>query len=632
MSNNNKISMNYIYFGLLFFAMAVLQIYHVLLIPSLDFWIQSFYVVYACLEAFIEVLLLAGISVWLRKHKIKGIHSFFIACIALLFLCRLADFAVVRLMDLSAWYWISSLFQETFTNFIEMLYATNVKLVYWSFVFLAALCIVVFSCFFFHFTEKVCHKKSLAFSAKKMLIAIFCSILSIISLDIFLYVGETSNHAEKYSKALLWKRTFFSSEENILVLDGFLKRPKAEEVLISQLDEDSFSTERKPDLFLFIVESLRDDFLTKEVTPSLASFREENYRFTRSLSNANGTQLSWFSFFYSMYPFYWKDYQSRQWTQGSTPLTLLKKMGYKIQVYASSRLNYYSMDWVLFGENNALVDQLYEFRSGEDLTPSQTDRMAIDQLAQDVENSKEKGGRVFITFLDSPHFGYSWPKEKKPLFLPIDEQINYWQVACNREDLERIKNRYRNALNYVDDLFDSFKKTLMKNEMWDDSVVVFAGDHGEEFNENGCMFHASGLSLPQLQIPLYIKLGRDSLKEQLDVTRRASQMDVFPTLFHYLKGKDVLGACFQGQSLFGPGKKPYVVGARYNASQPPYEFYIQNELYRLTVEFVNRQDIFHSRSLKVNSIVDKNEEKIPISTSFIQSQFGDALDQLFSLF
>ena len=171
-----------------------------------------------------------------------------------------------------------------------------------------------------------------------------------------------------------------------------------------------FLLERKPDIFLFVVESLRDDFLTEVVTPTLSRFRKENHHFSNTLSISNATQKTWFSLFYSMYPFYWTRYQPKQWDQGGLPLALLKKMGYQTHVYASSRLNYYGMDESLFGKDRNLVDHLHEFRVNESLTAAETDSMAIEKLCSDVQSSEQKGGRIFITFLDSTHFDYSWPQ------------------------------------------------------------------------------------------------------------------------------------------------------------------------------------------------------------------------------
>ena len=623
--------LNYIYFGFLFVILTALHIYHVVLIGASSSFAQEIYISIAVLESFVEVFIAAQISVFLITRRMKILHWVYLCILTVLFFLRFIDFALVRLMDVSAWRWMELIVQETFSNFIEMLYATNVKLIVWFMSFLLAIGLIAFSCLLFYLSDKICRKKPCFLSLKKTMSFCLLFFIMIGVSDVLLYLGESSDSSLVYSKAIPWKRTLLDPKQEIIEVQGYLKDPQSSVLQLDQMDSNLFSLERKPDLFLFIVESLRDDFLTEAVTPNLACFRKENYQFSRALSNATGTQLSWFSLFYSMYPFYWTKYQPKYWNQGGMPLTLLKKMGYQINVYASSRLNYYSMDESLFGKKGSLVDHLYEFRPDESLTTSESDFLAVEKLCQDVQNSEQKGGRVFIVFLDSTHFDYSWPQDKASLFLPIEDRIDYLELICNRNSLDIVKNRYRNSLHYVDELFGSFEQTLKAQGMWDDAVVVFAADHGEEFNEYGSIFHASGPSLPQIQIPLYMKLGKDQIASSLDCTRRASQMDIFPTLFHYLAGEDFFAPFFQGESLFGAQKKDYLVGARYNASLAPSKFYIQKEGYRLVLEFNNERDIFHSRFLKVKSLLDEKEEKIPLSYSFIQSHFGEALNQLFSL-
>lgn len=625
-----KSSLNYIYFALLFIALALVQSYHVLLIGPTGPFIEGIYIGVAALESFIEVILLAALSNFLLSRKMHFFHTVYLCLLSLFFLLRVVDFAIVRLMDVSAWRWIELVFQETFGNFIEMMHAANVNLTAFMTILSGLVLILAFNSFLFKVTHKISLKRSYSFSSKKIIVSTVLSFLTLGSLDVFLYARQAPEDSSKYSKALPWKRTLLDSRFDLIEVSGYLKSPQMEVQSLTGMDSKLFSLERNPDIFLFVVESLRDDFLTESVTPHLSRFREENYRFQSALSNANGTHKSWFSLFYSLYPFYWTKYQPSKWSQGGTPLTLLKKMGYQINVYASSRLNYYAMDEVLFGKEGKLVDNLYQFRSQMTLSASQTDDMAIEKLCSDVQSSEQKGGRVFIVFLESTHFDYSWPEDKKPLFTSKGK-IDYIEMVCNRSNLEDVKNRYRNAVHYVDELFERFESSLKSSHLWDDSVVVFTSDHGEEFNEHGCIFHASSLSLPQLKIPLYMKLGKDSISSSLDQKRVASQMDIFPTLFHYLTGGNSLEALFEGQSLFGTETKKYTLGTRYNASQAPYEFYIQKEGYRLTLEFCNRRDIFHSKSLKVKSILNEKEEKVPFSSSFIQSHFGDALDQLFAL-
>jgi membrane-anchored protein YejM (alkaline phosphatase superfamily) len=387
--------------------------------------------------------------------------------------------------------------------------------------------------------------------------------------------------------------------------------------------------ERKPDLFLFVAESLRKDFLCEETTPSLTQFRKANGNFSQASSVSNATQTSWFSIFYSLYPFYWTQYSTKDYTQGSPCLSLLKKMGYQIHVYSASRLSFYSMKRVLFGENGCLADSLQEFHSDTLTAPYQADAGVIEKLCSDIQASDQKGGRVFIMFLDATHFDYSWPEDKPLVFAPIEEKINYIKMSCVRNDLNGVKNRYKNSLYYMDALFNRFQEAMKKKDLWEDSAVVFTADHGEEFNEYGHMFHASSLSLPQLQIPLYIKLGRQSPFSVEALGKDVSQIDIFPTLFHYIIGEDLTGSFFQGSSLLAKTLPSYAIGTRYNAGRAPYQFYIQSGPYRMILEFVNHHDIFHCNQLKIHSVEDEKGEKVPFSPSLITTYFQEAFNALF---
>lgn len=622
-------SINYIYYGLYFFVFASIQISHVLLVESSNLFSRWIYGVSAGLESFIEVLIMAFLSSWLLSRGMRVLHRIYILLTTALLFCRMIDFLLVRLMDISIWHGIEFIFQETLANFIELLYATNIQMSVWIGGGLGIVCIFLLGFLAFFLSEKICQKRPLLCLGKNLFgIAVLSSSVLILS-ELFLHLHQDPKEAPGYAKALPWKKTFLSYQPDLLTVGNYLKKVPEDSLLMGDADSNLFALQRKPDIFLFIVESLREDFLTQEVTPTLVDFKEKNTSFKEALSIANATHISWFSIFYSMYPFYWEKYQPNDWSKGSHSLSLLKKMGYQINVYSASRLSFYSMDKILFGKKGDVVDNLREFQSEESIAPYKADAMAIKQLCQDVTSGDQKGGRVFVVFLDSTHFDYSWPDEESSLFNPIEGKINYLKLSYTRDNISEIKNRYKNSLNYVDGLFSVFQKTLKEKGIWDDSVVVFTADHGEEFNEYGHMFHASTLSTPQIQVPLYVKLGSDKTSLVLNSTKKASQMDIFPTLLHYLTGENNAGAMLQGESLFTENPKPYVIGARYNAGRAPYQFYVQSGPYRMNLEFCNRHDIFHCNTLKINSIEDENEDLVPFTLSFIHAHFQKALDELF---
>ncbi len=629
-SSHRLFVVNYLYFGLFFLIAATVQIYHIELIADTSFFVRSFFYVYAVLESAIEATVLAWLCAWIEQRFASWVRICFIICSFALLLSHVVDFFLERLMDMSVWYALEFVSQESYANFVEMLYASNIDIFTWLKGGLIAGGLIAFGLIGYHQTRKVCVKVGNVGSSR-----LFATLIVSASLGLFIWDSLFSpftylDSFSKYAKALPWKRTLQVPASEILVTGSPLRDPWTSKEGFKDLDSRPFSLERKPDIYLFVVESLREDFLTYEVTPTIAQFRQENIHFPLAFSNANATQISWFSLFYSMYPFYWTQFNPKHWKEGSSSLSLLKKMGYEINIYASSRLSYYKMDQMLLGEHCHLADRLYECRTSASQAPSESDGIAMQKLLDDALSAEKKGGRLFVVFLDATHFDYSWPQDQAPLFEPYEEKINYLQAACNRRNLDLIKNRYKNALRYVDTLFGRFEDALKTAGHWEDAVVLFTADHGEEFNEHGHLFHASSLSHPQIHIPLYLKLEKQQMEKTFRLSSMACHMDVFPTIFHYLIGENCLDSVLQGESLFAEKRHDFVVGARYNASRTPFEFYIHNGESKLLLQFSNRYDVFHSRSLQVIGMRNHQEENVPYNFSTIRQHFGDALDTLFA--
>ena len=61
----------------------------------------------------------------------------------------------------------------------------------------------------------------------------------------------------------------------------------------------------QPNIYLFVIETLRRDFVNGETAPHLISFANENTNFASSYANGNWTPLSWFAIFHSDFPYNW---------------------------------------------------------------------------------------------------------------------------------------------------------------------------------------------------------------------------------------------------------------------------------------------------------------------------------------
>lgn len=238
------------------------------------------------------------------------------------------------------------------------------------------------------------------------------------------------------------------------------------------------------------------------------------------------------------------------------------------------------------------------------------------------------GPRLHIVFFDSTHFDYSWPKETTP-FLPIQEEIDYFKAAYSKEEAAGIKNRYRNAIHYIDSLFARFMQKLEETGNAQKAIVVLTGDHGEEFYEENRLFHASNLNMAQTQVPIYYKFGDGSRLPSSAHCSLTSHVDIFPTIFHYLFKEEMDWSALQGESIFKSERWPYVVAARYNAGNDPTEFYIHNGKNKILMRFAET-DIFRSSQLSILSLKDLDDQNVPHNFSVIRGEFGPAFDRLFA--
>lgn len=620
-------SINYLFFGVYFAIIAFIHVLHIFLIEPHVSISSYFFVVYALSQCALETLVLVFVAGILSQYLPRAINLFALF-VFFLFLTHIIDFPLTRLWGMSFWYalnWVSLLSYETF---IELLLASNIPIFVWIVLGIVATAFMIMGVVLYRLSEKWTMRRSLIVSLPMVFTALSTLCLFLLSWDYGMHEHVAKgSYFDRYLKTLPWKNTLFPQKLEYITLKTSLQEPETDTELLRSLDSRAFSLARKPDIYLFVIESLREDYIDEVHAPHLHQFKEDNVSFKMALSNANATHLSWFSLFYSKFPFYWGKISPDEWKGGSIPLALLKKMGYKIRVNSSARLGYFEMDRVIFGEGGHLADSMFILEDDESEEVYIRDQKAMDNLL--VEMNKPGTGRVFIVFLDATHLDYSWPKESTR-FNPVDENIDYFKAVVSNNGMEKIKNRYRNALYFVDSLFAKFLEALPHAPGGADAVVVVTGDHGEEFYEQGNIFHASDLTHPQMHIPLYYRFGANKeIKKELNCPMTC-HMDVFPTLFHYLCGQDLMGEVLQGESIFKEDRWPYTVVARFNASRSPTEFCIHNGTCKMIAQFTDERDIFNSKGLRILSTKNCQDENIQKEISAVHDEFDSALNRIFT--
>ena len=159
---------------------------------------------------------------------------------------------------------------------------------------------------------------------------------------------------------------------------------------------------------------------------------------------------------------------------------------------------------------------------------------------------------------DTPYFATlhfsntHWPYRVDPAMQP-----NEPHDASPWSDAGKLHNHYRNSVLLQERTVASFLRELRATPGWDDTVVVFVSDHGEEFREHGGMYHLTSLFEEQVRIPGWILAGPLALLPSQRaalggwVDRRTFTRDVNATLLDVLGALDARAGFPDAERLLG---------------------------------------------------------------------------------
>ncbi|MFC5050962.1 sulfatase-like hydrolase/transferase [Rubritalea spongiae] len=308
-----------------------------------------------------------------------------------------------------------------------------------------------------------------------------------------------------------------------------------------QSQHQSFNFKHNPDIYLVFIESLRQDALTPEITPFLYQFAQtESQPIGRTWTSSNGTHLSWFSTFTSRVATareHSRDVARANNWPGLDVFHLFKNSGYDLQIHTAKNLEFRDMGCHFIGNENSPFSVVRECIEGDatyGLSYPEREVIVFDDLKQQI-NTQAAGGHFIISTIDSPHYKYSWHKD---FDIPFPDYYPhaFFPSSPSLEDTRLIKNQYFNAIAWGDHLAKDFCQNLKDIGKYDDSIVIFMGDHGEEFQDHGGWLHVSSLENEQVQSPMLIKWPK-SMGRGPEVAE-ASHLDLMPSLLDYLRAEN----------------------------------------------------------------------------------------------
>ena len=236
-------------------------------------------------------------------------------------------------------------------NFIEMIKATNISLNSWL---LGAFCVV--SLFFssriiYQISEKLSCRRKLHLSGAVLIIFLLAPVISLTIWDRVTLNKLSYASYDQFRQILPFKKTFYIPKQFLISIESALREIKSDTSIAMQ------TVCKRPPIYLFVIESLREDFITSEIAPNMFQFKQDNIAFDLAASGGNASHLSWFTLFHSEFPLrFSKNHISKKSENGSLPIRVLKEMGYQIHLYTSAELAFYHMGESIFGKEYQLAD------------------------------------------------------------------------------------------------------------------------------------------------------------------------------------------------------------------------------------------------------------------------------------
>lgn len=310
-------------------------------------------------------------------------------------------------------------------------------------------------------------------------------------------------------------------------------------------------------LLFVVVEGLRFDMIDEKIMPNLHALGNDAWMFKNHFSGGNATRFGIFSLFYGVHGSYWPAFLS----EGVGPVLMhqIKRSRHELGIFASAPLSSPEFDRTVFVE---VADRLEAPPAAK--TVDQRDVQITQRLKERLQGNAQRKPFFGFLFYDSPH-KYAYPASFAAPFKPDLETVSYVTLGPD-SDPEPFLNRYKNSLHFVDGLIGDLVGFLREHGLFEKTILLVTGDHGQEFNETGQNYwgHNGNFSRYQIQVPLVVRWpGRQSREE----THQTSHLDVVPTLMRdYFGCENSIADYSHGRHLLDDSPRDYLTVSSWSKS------------------------------------------------------------------
>ena len=371
-------------------------------------------------------------------------------------------------------------------------------------------------------------------------------------------------------------------------------------------------------LLLITIDTLRADHLGSYGyagvrTPVLDALAREGVRFKNAFSPVPLTLPAHCSILTGTYPTFHGVHDNSGFVLSPSQVTLaevLKGAGYRTAAFVGA----FVVDSKFgLGQGFDYYFDHFDLSMYENVSPGYIQRTGDEVVRETIrwlESQRLKPGAPFFvwTHLYDPHDPYTPPEPylSRHKSNPYDGEIEFTDAN-------------------VATLFD----WLRRNSLYDDTLVVVAGDHGESLGEHGESKHGFFIYNATLHVPLIVKFPRGRNAGRV-VAESASLVDIFPTVLQILQVADPGTARAQGKGLLslilgkGAGYRPEIYAESYYprlqfgwselraliTETNKFVLAPKPELYDCRVDFPESHNLASEKSVVANQLRDRLRDLI----------------------
>jgi arylsulfatase A-like enzyme len=296
---------------------------------------------------------------------------------------------------------------------------------------------------------------------------------------------------------------------------------------------------RAPLAVIYLVDTLRADHTgpygyTRRTTPELDALARDSVVFEYAIVHASWTKPSVASVLTSQLPARHRAVQLRDGLDPAIP-TLAQRLferGFSTGASIANSVIY---------DAEAGFDPGFEVFAGLHGEDDRRGKATGADVVVDAALAFLRGRAGLPTFLYvhtmDPHVPYTPPSPFDRMFEPHptadhlgrDPRTDYREPL----DRERLIAQYDGEIAFGDREFGRFVRELKAAGLYDDALIVFLADHGEEFRDHGRWLHGRSLFDESIRVPLLVKFPGNRWAGRR-VAQQVQGLDVMPTVLEAL--------------------------------------------------------------------------------------------------